>query len=608
MLTKILVLDDNPQRKKIIEAAIEPESYLIAFARDGKEGVVKFDAFKPDLLLANEELKDITGIKILRDLKKTGKIIDSQFILMTKHEEEEASFPEKISLLQKPFKTTDIITLLEEKKMANSSQDDFDRVEAEMDLVVESLKRDNEELTQEMKSEKVLDDDRGDVVDKSFEELDASSEIEDVEDFYEVDDEALGNIIDENENFSTEMLGVEPDKVRSDEEKLDLLEKELYSSASFDEEKSEQKNIEEESSSSVDEESLSEDSFEELNAIENAEGDEKVTEETETYHDETEEIEETGEGEDAEETDDTDEADEIEETELDVVETVEMEDEELEEIADDSDDEEKLSDNAFEHESSEVESSSDDINSSESNDFMDNSLGDDANDELNDAEEIEETSREEVVEEKIEEPSDPEGFNEQEQASIDDALNEALFEANVLEIHEGETEGEATDEDFSEEFNREEVEQSEELLESEELDEAEISQALEAADKLDDQQIYVEDSHEPSGEDDDLSFGEVLTEEDLAESDIPQEELDESAVEEHSTTIANEESLFAGHKIASDESLEMVVRHVSRSEVEKIFNESTDQISSIIEEKVREIAPAIIRSVILEEIEKLKKG
>ncbi len=201
MSTKILVADNNPQRKGIIEAAFDDEGFLLSFAQNGKEAVPKYDAFKPTFFIANDELEDISGIKLFRILKKSGKIKENQFILLTRRDVDASSFPEDIHLLGKPFKTTDIAHLIEEMTMERMSSDEFDEKEAEMDAIVQNLRKGNEEIMREIDtstlaaSEPVMELSAENIV----QDAEPTSGLEVIDDLLEADEEELRTIIDEDD-------------------------------------------------------------------------------------------------------------------------------------------------------------------------------------------------------------------------------------------------------------------------------------------------------------------------------------------------------------------------------------------------------------------------
>lgn len=64
---KILVVDDNPTMIEIVKMALESD-YDVISAVDGKEGIDKAKAEKPDLIIMDVMMPNISGIEMLRIL------------------------------------------------------------------------------------------------------------------------------------------------------------------------------------------------------------------------------------------------------------------------------------------------------------------------------------------------------------------------------------------------------------------------------------------------------------------------------------------------------------------------------------------------------------
>ncbi len=65
----ILVVDDSIVIRKMVEIALEEENYNLVSAVSGKEGLDKLDSAKPDLVILDLMLPDISGIDILKTVK-----------------------------------------------------------------------------------------------------------------------------------------------------------------------------------------------------------------------------------------------------------------------------------------------------------------------------------------------------------------------------------------------------------------------------------------------------------------------------------------------------------------------------------------------------------
>ncbi len=85
---RTLVIDDSADiRQFVVEYILEPEGYVIDIACDGEEGLGKALTDKPDLILMDFEMPKMTGLEVLRELRKENKEVP--VILMTSHGSEQ---------------------------------------------------------------------------------------------------------------------------------------------------------------------------------------------------------------------------------------------------------------------------------------------------------------------------------------------------------------------------------------------------------------------------------------------------------------------------------------------------------------------------------------
>lgn len=82
---KILVVDDEPNILKLVDAYLKPEGYEVLTASDGITGLKAARAFKPDLLILDVMLPGMDGIELLTHLRRES---DIYVILLTARTEE----------------------------------------------------------------------------------------------------------------------------------------------------------------------------------------------------------------------------------------------------------------------------------------------------------------------------------------------------------------------------------------------------------------------------------------------------------------------------------------------------------------------------------------
>ncbi len=67
---RILVVDDEPQLRRAVRRALEGHGYEVREAEDGGSALTTFTAFKPDVVLLDLMLPDMSGVDVCRELRK----------------------------------------------------------------------------------------------------------------------------------------------------------------------------------------------------------------------------------------------------------------------------------------------------------------------------------------------------------------------------------------------------------------------------------------------------------------------------------------------------------------------------------------------------------
>ena len=67
-MKKILVVDDEPSLRDLVELVLKREKYEVATAADGKTALAMAEAFKPDLILLDIMLPDMSGHQVCKQL------------------------------------------------------------------------------------------------------------------------------------------------------------------------------------------------------------------------------------------------------------------------------------------------------------------------------------------------------------------------------------------------------------------------------------------------------------------------------------------------------------------------------------------------------------
>jgi DNA-binding response OmpR family regulator len=80
-LTKVLIIEDEPNMVLGLKDSCEYEGYEVAVARNGKEGLEKATNEKPDIILLDVMLPVMSGLDVCRTLRRRG--IETPIIMLT---------------------------------------------------------------------------------------------------------------------------------------------------------------------------------------------------------------------------------------------------------------------------------------------------------------------------------------------------------------------------------------------------------------------------------------------------------------------------------------------------------------------------------------------
>ncbi len=67
---RILIIDDEPQMRRLLRVALTAHGYEIREAANGQDGIEKAAEFKPDVVLLDMALPDMDGLDVIRILRE----------------------------------------------------------------------------------------------------------------------------------------------------------------------------------------------------------------------------------------------------------------------------------------------------------------------------------------------------------------------------------------------------------------------------------------------------------------------------------------------------------------------------------------------------------
>jgi putative two-component system response regulator len=83
MRKTVLVVDDEPANRALLEAILEEHSYNVATAANGKEALSRFISVKPDIVLTDANMPELDGFEVCRHLKGNSDSCLTPVVLVT---------------------------------------------------------------------------------------------------------------------------------------------------------------------------------------------------------------------------------------------------------------------------------------------------------------------------------------------------------------------------------------------------------------------------------------------------------------------------------------------------------------------------------------------
>lgn len=107
---KVLVIDDEPQIRRLLQINLEVEGYSLKLVGTGKEGIMEAASFMPDLIILDIGLPDLSGHEVLKVLLEWY----NKPILILSIENNESSIVNALDLgasdyIIKPFRVKELL-------------------------------------------------------------------------------------------------------------------------------------------------------------------------------------------------------------------------------------------------------------------------------------------------------------------------------------------------------------------------------------------------------------------------------------------------------------------------------------------------------------------
>lgn len=116
MSRKVLVIDDSPTLRKILDFYLTKKGYRVTVANNGKSGLAEIDRENYDLVILDINMPVMSGLEVLQRLNSINYAVP---VLILSADSEEKSKAAGISLgakyyLTKPFKPNEVMACIED--------------------------------------------------------------------------------------------------------------------------------------------------------------------------------------------------------------------------------------------------------------------------------------------------------------------------------------------------------------------------------------------------------------------------------------------------------------------------------------------------------------
>ena len=88
-MTKIAIIEDDAMIAQMYQMKFELDGFFVEISNNGSDGLKMLDDFKPDLLLLDIQLPEISGIEVLKKLRQKANFKNLPIILLTNSDRSE---------------------------------------------------------------------------------------------------------------------------------------------------------------------------------------------------------------------------------------------------------------------------------------------------------------------------------------------------------------------------------------------------------------------------------------------------------------------------------------------------------------------------------------
>lgn len=111
-MSKVLVIDDEPEIVQFVSSALEDEGYEVLKAANGRQAANAAARDKPDLIVLDMQLPRQDGHEVAQELRRVHGDIPILLITADGRAQEKAQRVGAFAFLSKPFDVTELVALV----------------------------------------------------------------------------------------------------------------------------------------------------------------------------------------------------------------------------------------------------------------------------------------------------------------------------------------------------------------------------------------------------------------------------------------------------------------------------------------------------------------
>jgi PAS domain S-box-containing protein len=121
---KILVVDDDPDMRRVLAASLEALGYEVAEAGDGPSALAMFDQTAPDIMIVDFAMPDMNGAEVARAVRERRRNLPIIFASGYAETEKIERAIGNATILRKPFRLNELQAVLDKALQADSPNSD----------------------------------------------------------------------------------------------------------------------------------------------------------------------------------------------------------------------------------------------------------------------------------------------------------------------------------------------------------------------------------------------------------------------------------------------------------------------------------------------------